>query len=448
MIAAKDLNAQSLIALSEEDRTAVLTSLSEEDAQALLYDWHFWARDNQLAPPGDWFCWLLLSGRGFGKTRTGSEWVINRARHGPYYPIALVGQTKSDVRDTMIEIGDSGILACSPPDFYPDYEPSKRRLVWPNGMIGIIYSGDEPGQLRGPQHGSAWVDELAKFRYPTETWDNLEFGLRLGNNPQAVNTTTPRAIPIIRQLMKDPDVKVTGGSTFDNVQNLSPRYVQRMLKKYQGTRLGRQELHGEILEDNPLALWQRDMIEALRVLEHPTLSRIVVAIDPQAKKDSRHRGETDELSETGIVVTAIDDRDQGYVLDDVTINGTPDEWGRAAVTAYHKYNADRIVAEVNNGGDMVEHTVRTVDKRVSFKQVRASRGKHTRAEPVAALYEQGHIHHVGMFAELEDQMCQWVPGDDSPDRMDALVWGFTELLLGGRAEVEVDRQPDFLTNWR
>lgn len=447
MIAANDLHISSVATLSASQRQAIIDGLTDKQAEALLYDWPFWARPNQLAPEGEWFCWFIRAGRGFGKTRTGSEWVIDRAKNGPYHPIALVGQTKADVRDTMVELGESSILRCSPPWFYPKYEPSKRRLVWPNGMIAMIYSGDEPDQLRGPQHGSAWVDELAKFRYPKETWDNLELGLRLGDNPQVAVTTTPRPIPIIQALLKDPATVDVTGSSYDNFANLSPRFIERITARYEGTRLGRQELHGQILEDNPLALWKRQTIEDSRVHEFPELKRIVVGIDPQAKKDVRNRDE-DEVSETGIVIAGISDNGHGYILDDVTLNGTPDEWGRAAVAAYNKHRADRIIAEVNNGGDMVEFTVKTVAPNVAFKQVRASKGKHTRAEPVAALYEQGKVHHVGMFAEMEDQMCQWVPGDASPDRLDALVWALTELMLEDGGAIEMTDTPDILANWR
>ena len=378
-----------------------------------------------MPPDGQWFGWLLRSGRGAGKTRTGAEWVINRAKDGPYYPIALVGQTKADVRDTMIEVGESSVLRISPPWFMPNYEPSKRRLTWPNGMIATAFSGDEPDQLRGPQHGSAWVDELAKFKYPDETWDNLEFGLRLGDNPQAVITTTPRPIPIIKQMLADDDVVDRVVSTYANIHNLAPSYIKRVIKRYEGTRLGRQELHGELLGDVPGALWTRDILEETRVTRHPEFVRVVVGVDPHAS-----------VGETGIVVAGLGADDHGYVLDDLSTGGSPDNWARQAVTGYHKHDADRIAAEANNGGDMVISTILTVDGSVSTKKLWASRGKYTRAEPVAALYEQGRVHHVGMFAALEDEYCTWVPGEDSPNRLDAAVWALTELMLGqdGKAE--------------
>jgi phage terminase large subunit-like protein len=273
----------------------------------------------------------------------------------------------------------------------------------------------------------AWVDELAKFKYPQETWDNMEFGLRLGERPHVVSTTTPKPIPIIRALMDDPGTRVAAGSTFDNAANLPARFLQRLREKYEGTRLGRQELYAELLSDVPGALWRRDLIDLYRVRTAPfDLKRIVVAIDPAmtATKDS---------DETGIVVVGIGDRDaHGYVLEDLTVRDTPETWARIAVNAYHRYKADRIIGEVNNGGDLIERVLRTVDGTISYRSVRASRRKTTRAEPVSSLYEQGKVHHVGTFGQLEDQMCTWVPGEPSPDRVDALVWGLTELMLNRR----------------
>ncbi len=411
--------------LPEQERQKAINSLSQKEAEALIYDWEFWARPKQLPPAWDWYIWLLLSGRGGGKTRTGAELTIKWAKEG-FSPIALVGQTKADVRDTMVEVGDSSILKISPPWFRPEYESSKRRLTFPNGALAIIYSGDEPDQLRGPQHQKAWVDEISKFKYPQDTWDNLMFGLRVGAKPQVVVTTTPRPLKIIKALMQDNRAAVTRGHTLENRDNLAPDFLNYILGKYEGTRLGRQELAGEILDDNPEALWQRDRIDDLRVREHPDLIRVVVAIDPAVSSN-------EQSSDTGIIVAGIAQVGgtfHGYILADLTIKGTPDQWATAAVTGYYGAGADRIIGEVNNGGDMVEHTVRTVDPRVAFKKVHASRGKYTRAEPVSALYEQGRIHHVGFFPDLEDQLCEWVPGDKSPDRLDALVWGITELMLG------------------
>ncbi len=410
--------------LSEQERQKTLQSLSQKEAKALIYDWGFWARPKQLPPEWDWYVWLLLSGRGFGKTRVGSELVISWARDG-FSPIALVAAKASDARDTMIEAGDSSILKVSSPWFMPHYEPSKRRLTWPNGVVAIAYSGEEPDQLRGMQHQKAWADELAKYKYPQDTWDQLMYGLRAGDKPQAVVTTTPRPIKVIKDLVKDSRTAVTLGHTLENKDNLAPDFLKYILSRYEGTRLGRQELAAEVLDDNPNALWQRGQIDELRVTQHPDLVRIVVAIDPAASTG-------EESSDTGIIVAGIAPYMgtlHGYILDDLTIKGTPDQWATAAVTGYYRAKADKIVGEVNNGGNMVEHTVKTVDKSVPFKSVHASRGKYIRAEPVSALYEQGRIHHVGFFPDLEDQLCEWVPGDTSPDRLDALVWALTELML-------------------
>ncbi len=367
----------------------------------------------------------MLSGRGGGKTRAGAELTLKWARAG-FGPIALVGQTKADVRDTMVEVGDSAILNICPPWFRPEYESSKRRLTFPNGVLAIIYSGDEPDQLRGPQHQKAWVDELAKFKYPQESWDNLMFGLRIGDKPQGVVTTTPRPIKVIKDLVADKRTAIARGHTLENKANLAPDFLNYILRKYGDTRLGRQELAGEILDDNPDALWERARIEELRLRKHPELRRVVVAIDPQGT-------DSESSSSTGIVVAGvaqIADRDEAFVLADLTLSGTPERWASEAVTGYYRFKADRIVAEVNFGGDMVEAIIRIVDKNIAFKKVNASRGKAIRAEPVSALYEQGRVHHVGFFADLEDQLCEWVPGDKSPDRLDALVWAITELMLG------------------
>lgn len=410
--------------LPEQARQEAINSLTPEEAEALIYDWEFWAREKQLPPDWDWYIWLLLSGRGGGKTRTGSQLTIAWAKEG-YSPIALVGQTKADVRDTMVEVGDSAILNVAPPWFTPEYEPSKRRLTFPNGVLAIVYSGDEPDQLRGPQHQKAWVDELAKFKYPQDTWDNLMFGLRIGPNPQAVVTTTPRPIKTIKNLMADKKTAITRGHTLENRENLAGPFLKYILAKYEGTRLGRQELAGEILDDNPDALWSRTEIDEHRVKEHPPLIRVVVAIDPAASV-------SEESSETGIIAAGIGlvgEELHGFVLGDLTIKGTPDQWATAAVTGFHSNKADHIVGEVNNGGDMVEYTVKTVDPLVPFRKVHASRGKLIRAEPVSALYEQGRVHHVGFFPDLEDQLCEWEPGDASPDRLDAVVWALTDLML-------------------
>ncbi len=409
---------------------ALLATLSQAEAQAVPYAWQVWGREKQFAPAGDWRTWLILAGRGFGKTRCGAEWVRQEIESGRRGRLALVARTAGDVRDVIVE-GESGIMAISPPWFRPHYEPSKRRLTWPNGAIATTYSADEPDSLRGPQHDGAWGDEIAAWADP-DAWDQLMLGLRLGNDPKCVATTTPRAIPLIRKLIADPSTVTVRGSTFENAANLAPVFLDEMLRKYKGTRLGRQELYAELLEDVPGALWQREKLDQLRVQALPSMCRVVVAIDPAVT----HGEDSDE---TGIVVAGLGEDGHAYVLSDLTCKASPDAWARRAVKAYHDHEADRIVAERNQGGDMVEHTIRTVDPRVSYKSVVAKRGKYVRAEPVAALYEQGKVHHVGGLPELEDQMCRYVPEafDGSPDRVDALVWALTDLMLGeGAARFE------------
>jgi phage terminase large subunit-like protein len=414
-------------------RTAFLESLTDDEAVVLLYDWLFWARREQLAPPGNWRVWLILAGRGFGKTRAGAEFVIEKVRAGQWRRVALVGETAADVRDVMVE-GESGIMAYSPPWFRPVYEPSRRRLTWPNGAIATTYSGKEPDQLRGPQHDGAWADEPAKWQYADEAWDNLEFGLRLGDNPQVVATTTPRPIKIIRDLLADPQTVVTRGSTYANRDNLAPGFLRRILRKYEGTRLGRQELHAELLEDAPGALWQRtEMIDKHRVASHPPLVRVVTAIDPSVSSE-------EDAAEAGIVAAGLGIDGHAYVLEDASRHGSPHQWAWAAVATHNKLKGDRIVGEVNNGGEMVELTIRTlrdeadrpIGLNIPYTAVHASRGKQARAEPISALYEQGRVHHVGQFAALEDELCSWVPGSGmpSPNHLDALVWCLTELMLG------------------
>jgi len=391
-----------------------------EKLKKLEYAWWFNAREKQELPGGLWRIWLILAGRGFGKTRTGAETIREQVDKGNAKRIALVAPTSADARDVMIE-GESGILSVCPEWNRPTYEPSKRRLTWPNGAIATAYSADEPERLRGPQHDFAWCDELAAWRYP-EAWDMLQFGLRLGDDPRAIVTTTPKPTVLVKELVRNPNTRMTKGSTYENKSNLADAFFEAIIGKYEGTRLGRQELNAEILDDNPDALWQRKDIDDHRVSSIPELIRIVVGVDPAATSKS---GSDD----TGIVVAGIDKRSHGYVLGDYTCHTTPQKWAQEVIAAYHKHSADRIVGETNNGGEMVEHTLRTVDPGIPFKAVHASRGKQTRAEPISAYYEQGRIHHVGSFPALEDQMCDWVPGvSDSPDRVDALVWALTELL--------------------
>ena len=394
-------------------------------ARAGWRSWESIARPEQLPPPGDWRLWLILAGRGFGKSRAVNEWAIAQAREYPKSRGALVAATAADARDVIVE-GESGILNIAPPDFTPIYEPSKRRLTFPNGSMATTFSADEPKRLRGPQFHWAICDELAAWNY-AEAFDMLLLGVRLGNDPRVAIATTPRPTPLIQRLLRDPTCAVTRGTTHDNAANLAPAFLDAILSRYEGTRLGRQEIDGEVLDDVPGALWQYGWIEANRVQQAPELARIVIAIDPAASVNA-------DSDETGIVAAgavAIDGMLHGYVLDDLSLHGSPDEWARQAVAAYHKHRADRLIGETNNGGDMVEHTIRTVNANVPFAQVRASRGKAARAAPIAALYEQGRVHHVGVLRALEDQMCRWIPGGDSPDRVDALVWALTDLLIDG-----------------
>ena len=401
----------------------VLDGMSPEDRYQLLYDWSSWARPEQLPPPGDWLTWLIQAGRGYGKSRTGSEFIRDRVATQGARRIGLVGRTPADVRDTMIE-GESGILACTPPDSRPQYEPSKRRLTWANGAIGLTFTSYEPDQLRGPQFDTLWWDELAAFKYLRETWENGQLALRLGPHPRQIVTTTPRPVALLKEIIKAPSTHVTRGTTYENLVNLAPNFRAQILSRYENTTRGRQEIMGEMLDDLPGALWHRSTIVYREAAE---LKRICVAIDPAVTS-------TEDSDETGIIVCGVDHKDFGSVLGDHSLRGTPDQWGRKAVWAYHQYRANLIVAEANNGGEMIQHVIRTVDPTVPVKLVHASVGKHTRAEPVAALYEQGKMYHVRAFPDLEDQMCTWLPDDpESPDRMDALVWAFTELMLGRQA---------------
>ncbi len=325
----------------------------------------------------------------------------------------------------MVE-GESGILAIAPPWNRPHYEPSKRRVTWPNGAIATLYSADEPERLRGPQHDLAWPDELGAWRYP-ETWDMLMFGLRLGSKPRAVVTTTPRPTRLIRDLIASPTTVVTRGSTYDNRANLAPAFFEQIIRKYEGTRLGRQELYAEVLDDVPGALWTRATLEAARAqAPAPDLVRVVVAIDPAVTSG-------EDSDETGIIVAGKDANGHAHVLADRSCRMSPDGWATRAITALDEFKADRIVAEVNNGGDLVEATIRTVRRNAPYTKVHASRGKRVRAEPIAALYEQARVTHHGDLSALEDQMLTFLPegSDASPDRVDALVWALTELTGGG-----------------
>ena len=416
---------ESFLSLSVEQKLQLIESLPDEEAHVLLYDWELWARPKQLLPAGDWSYWLILAGRGFGKTRTGAEVVRGWAKTHNY--VNLVGATRDDAREIMIE-GESGLLAVCPYDERPDYKKHESKLVWPNGHISLIFTADEPERLRGKQHAKLWCDEVCSWRYP-EAWDQAKFGLRLGMRPQAVITTTPKPKDLIRQLRKDPDTLLTTGTTYENRDNLAPTFYTSIISTYEGTRLGRQELNAEVLDDTPGALWTRKNLDdnRVRTIDLPEMKRVVVAIDPAVSTEERS-------DETGIVCAGLGVDNRGYVLADDSGQYSPDEWARRAIALYRQYEADVIVGEKNQGGDMVKHTVHSQWRDAPFKLVHASRGKVLRAEPISALYEQGKVSHVGTHDLLEDQMCQMTVDFDrkkqgySPDRVDANVWALSELF--------------------
>ena len=398
--------------------TAIQRALSRSSTPART--WRDVARAEQVAPAGDWSTWLYMAGRGSGKTRAGAEWVHEQIAAG-CKRIALVGATAADVRDVMIE-GESGILATARSGARPVYEPSRRRVTWPNGAIATTYSAEEPERLCGPQHDGAWADELGAWKYEA-AWDMLLLGLRLGAEPRALVTTTPRPTKLVRSLLSDANTITTRGSTYDNRDNLAPSYFASIITRYEGTRMGRQELMGELVDDVPGALWTLSLLDGLRVQAAPDLARVIVAVDPAVTSGA-------ESDETGIVVVGIGVDGHGYVLADRSCRMSPDGWARRAAQAYHEYQADRLIVEDNQGGEMVAFLLGTVDATVPIKRIRASRGKRLRAEPVAALYEQGRVHHVGVYPDLEDQMASFTgDGGEHDDRVDAMVHALTEVML-------------------
>ncbi|MFG1347265.1 terminase family protein [Xanthobacter autotrophicus DSM 431] len=417
---------------------SLLRDLPEDEAALLLADWELWARPDQLPPEAaasgaPWSTWLVLGGRGAGKTRAGAEWVRGLALGRPPFAgrpvgrIALVAETMADVREVMVE-GVSGLLAVHPADERPRWEPTRRRLEWPNGAVAQGFSAEDPESLRGPQFAAAWLDELAKWKRAEATFDMLQFGLRLGEQPRQMVTTTPRPTALLRRLMADPATAVTRAKTADNAFHLAPQFLGQVLARYGGTRLGRQELDGELIEDRPDALFSRPAIEALREEAAPPLARICVAVDPPASS----RAGADAC---GLVVAGIDGAGVVHVLADASEQGLrPAQWAAKAVALWRRFEADLIVAEVNQGGEMVRAVIAEVDPAVPVAQVRATRGKFLRAEPVAALYEQGRVRHAGAFPALEDEMCDFgtdgLSSGRSPDRLDALVWAVTALALG------------------
>ncbi len=389
----------------------------------LEYAWWFWGRVNQQLPRDPFLFLVALAGRGWGKTRFGAEGVREWART-PTERILLIGPTAADVRDTMIE-GPSGLLSCYPPDRRPVYNPSRHLIHFPSGAIGITRSADEPERLRGPQFTKFWADEPCAWNYLKEAWDQISFGFRLRTaRLQGLLTTTPKPLDVLKRIIANPKTITIRGSSHENRNNLSEQYYSDVIAPYEGTRIGRQEVYAEILDDTPGALWTLKLIDDCRRSWPDKLTRVVVAIDPAVSAG-------EDSDETGIIVAGLHPDGHGCVLADLTGRYTPAEWGRIAVKAYHEWRADRIVAEVNNGGDLVEANLRAVDGTIPFTKVHASRGKAIRAEPVAALYERGMVHHCRPLKELEDQMLSFVPGAGgrSPDRMDALVWAITELML-------------------
>ncbi len=391
----------------------------------MAHDWRFWARPSQWPPEGVWTTWLILGGRGAGKTRAGAEWITaeikaNRARH-----IALVGESYADAREVMVE-GTSGLRALGPSDARPRYEPTRRRLLWPNGAVASLHSASDPEGLRGPQFDAAWCDEAAKWPDAEAAWSMLQFGLRLGDRPRQVVTSTPRAVPLIRNLLADQTVAVTRATTYDNRANLAEAFFSAVIKTYEGTRLGRQELNGELLEDDPDALWTRTLIERYRRTTGPDLRRVVIGVDPPASSG-------EGADECGIVIAGLGVDDRFYVLGDKSrARAKPAAWARAVAQAFESFDADRVIAEVNQGGEMVASVLHHVAPSLPVHQVRATRGKRVRAEPAAALYEQGRVSHLVPMPELEDQMCNFTGHfagyGKSPDRLDALVWAMTDLM--------------------
>lgn len=426
--------------MSPTQRLHILTQLNEAELETLATTWEIFAHPHQCPPPlaangAPWLTWLLVGGRGAGKTRAGAEWIRAQAlglapfASEPVTRIALVGETEHDVREVMIE-GVSGLLAVHPRRDRPMWSPSRKRLEWANGAVAYAFSAEDPESLRGPQFSCAWSDEMAKWRYAEATFDMLQFGLRLGSQPRQLITTTPRPTALLKRLMIDLSSAVTRAPTQANALNLAPTFLKSVMARYQNTRLGRQELDGEIIEDRPDALWSRALIESCRVASAPPLVRIVVAVDPPASSSKR-------ADACGIVAAGISEGGLVFVLADDTVSAaTPSTWAAKAIALWRRLEADALVAEINQGGEMVGAVIKQVDDAVPVTPVRATRGKWVRAEPVATLYEQGRVKHAGGFPALEDEMCDFASGGlssgRSPDRLDALVWAITALTATAR----------------
>jgi phage terminase large subunit-like protein len=429
---------EQLLALEHRERMAEFRRFSDEEQKEFDYHWRFWGRDEQIAPAGDWRTWLILAGRGFGKTRAGAEWVREVSEADPEARIALVAASLGEARAVMVE-GESGILAISPPGRIPEFEPSLRRLTWPNGAQATLFSAGEPESLRGPQHSHAWCDELGKWDNvggkAERTWDNLLFGLRLGERPRIVATTTPRAVPLLQRLLGG-DVALSGGRTEDNAEHLPERFVRDIRREYRGSLLARQELDGQLIADREGALWTRSLLEACREDSASSAAvRTVIGVDPPASAGG---------DACGIVVVALGEDGLARVLADVSAEGArPERWARLVAEAARAWQADRVIAEGNQGGEMVRSVLHAADCALPVRLVHARAGKAARAEPVAALYEAGRVRHAGMFPRLEDELCGLIAGGGyegpgrSPDRADALVWALTELMLKRRAQPRV-----------
>ncbi len=435
------LSTAELLALEEDDRDSALTAALDEEARRWLaeHPWPLLARPAQLPPGGDWFVWLILAGRGFGKTRAGAEWVRDIAEHDPAARIAIVGASLQEARSIMVE-GESGLIALAAPGEMPSWHPTRRRLRWPNGATATIYGAADPESLRGPQHSHAWADEIAKWPRGTAAWDNLVMRMRLGRYPRIVATTTPRPVALVRRLASDPAVVMTGGRTDEN-RALPQRFLAEMKRSFEGSRLGRQELDGVLILDAEGALWTRDLLDRCRAPAmmpvRDGVTRMVVGVDPPA-------GEQGDAC--GIIVAALDEAGRAIVLEDATVErASPERWARAVADAALRWDADRVIAEANNGGAMVGAVLRAADIALPLRLVHASRGKVARAEPIAAAYEAGRVSHAGLFGQLEDQLCGLLLGGRyegpgrSPDRADALVWSLTELLMTGRMQARLRR---------
>lgn len=435
------VTAADLRSRSPETLQRLLSQMTPSQIDEIIHDWSFWARPEQMEPthlrPSHWDTWLALAGRGWGKTRAGAEWVRHRIKSGDGI-VHCVAPTKGDVRKVMVE-GDSGLLkVCWKGDKtyggvdlgMPVWSPTNSTLVWANGSKAVFFSAEDPERLRGPQCFSAWCDEVCAWRNDQDTWDMMQFGLRLGKSPKVFVTTTPKPTKLLRTIIKEASTVVTKGSTYDNSDNLAKTFMRKISDTYEGTRLGRQELYAEVLDEAAGALWNREILERCEIAleDVPELKRIVISLDPATTANQ-------ESDDTGIIVAGIDVNNYAYVLEDHTMKCSPNEWAAKAKELYDRHLASRVVAESNQGGEMVKLTLQTADENMAIRLVHASKGKYARAEPVSALYEQNKVFHVKGLNELEDQMVQWDPHGSigSPDRLDALVWAITDLVLKGRS---------------